>query len=339
MTTALPIAEFIKYRPDCALIDVRTPVEFAKGHIPTAVNVPLFNNEERAEIGTLYKQHNREAAILRGLDFVGPKMRSLVETTQRVSTQQSICLYCWRGGMRSQSVAWLLSTYGYHTYTLKNGYKAFRNYILEAFELPHHLLIISGKTGTGKTAILQALRQKRQQVVDLEALARHKGSAFGGIGQPEQPTQQQFENELGLTWRGLSVETPVWVEDESRYIGSRIIPQPIWRQMKAAPLIFVDMPLDLRVERLVQEYGQQDITSLVAAIDKIKKRLGGPQAQQAIAALHRGDLTTSCAILLEHYYDKAYLHSLSHKPPDCIRHVRVDSTDPVENAERVLQAL
>lgn len=342
MSEPLPIVEFMKLQRQCPILDVRTPAEFAKGHIPGAINLPLFSNEERAEIGTLYKRESREAAILRGLDFVGPRLRSMIETVETdypLSDKKRLGLYCWRGGMRSQCVAWLLRLYGYQPDTLEGGYKAFRRYILDVFEQPRLLTVLGGKTGSGKTDILEALQAQGQQVINLEKLARHKGSAFGGLGQPPQPTQQQFENELGLQWLALSPEQPVWIEDESRYIGHCTIPDALWQAMEQSPTIFVDVPLALRVERLVAEYGQQDRANLAAAVHKIKKRLGGQQAKTALAALERGDLEICCTILLERYYDKAYLYDLAQKRPDGIRHIEITSEYPAENAAKVLEAM
>ncbi|MDX1523211.1 MAG: tRNA 2-selenouridine(34) synthase MnmH [Anaerolineae bacterium] len=332
----LPVAEFMAAREHQPVVDVRTPAEFAKGHMPGAVNLPLFSDQERAVVGTRYKHEGRQAAILQGLDYVGPKMRTLLEQADRVIEGDSLLLYCWRGGMRSQSLAWLMELYGYQTHTLAGGYKSFRNYVLESFELTAHPIILGGKTGSGKTDILKQLAVRGQTIIDLEGMAGHKGSAFGGIGQPAQPSQQLFENRLGLTWRKHCSAPLMWVEDESYYVGQRLIPKPVWTQLQAALTLFIEMPLDLRIERLLTEYGHQDPALLAEAILKIKKRLGGFCTQQALAALKRGDLKTCCAILLEHYYDKAYLHGLAQKPPHQVYRLEVTTADPAQNAETIL---
>ena len=235
MTKTVPITKFMSLRQRFPVIDVRTPAEFSRGHCPGAANLPLFSDQERAAVGAVYKQQSREAAILLGLDYVGPKMRTFLEKAQALVRHNTLLFYCWRGGMRSQSLAWLAELYGYQTYTLEGGYKAFRRYVLTTFARPAPVLILGGKTGSGKTDMLRVLAQKGQQIIDLEGLARHKGSVFGGLGQPLQPSQQQFENELGLCWRDLRRDRPVWLEDESRSIGQVVIPQDILTQMTTAP--------------------------------------------------------------------------------------------------------
>ncbi|MCB0214369.1 MAG: tRNA 2-selenouridine(34) synthase MnmH, partial [Anaerolineae bacterium] len=223
-TTKLGVEPFLELSRHYPVIDVRTSAEFAKGHIPGAMNIPLFSNEERAIIGTTYKQVGQREAMLLGLEIVGPKMRHLIEHIQTVATERTLLLHCWRGGMRSESVAWLAGLFGYRCYTLRRGYKGFRNYVLQMLELPSRLLILGGKTGSGKTEILQVLKQQGEQVIDLEGLAHHKGSSFGALGEADQPSQQQFENELAMQWRQLNLQRPVWLEDESRHIGKLSIP-------------------------------------------------------------------------------------------------------------------
>ncbi len=338
MPDTLSIEQFITHHQKFPVVDVRTPTEFTRGHLPGATNIPLFSDEERAMVGTAYAQESKKAAILQGLDFVGPKMRQLLEQADTVVERNTLLFYCWRGGMRSQSLAWLGDLYGYTTYSLEGGYKTFRRYILDTFEQRLPLMVLGGKTGSGKTAILKALAQLGQQFVDLEGLAQHKGSAFGGLGQPCQPTQQQFENDLGMIFREVDKTQPVWIEDESRYVGQIILPIEFWRQKFKAPILYIDVPLELRVERLVQEYGQQSQAQLAASIQKIKQRLGGMETEQALNALYRDDYHTCCAILLEHYYDKAYLHSLERKQPKNLHHLKLTSLDPLENAKTILDS-
>ncbi len=340
MTTSLEIDEFITLS-NVPLVDVRTPTEFAQGHVPSAVNLPLFSDAERAAVGTAYKQQSREQAVLIGLEFVGPKMRPILEQLQTLVHQEAaaVRLYCWRGGMRSASVAWLSEMSGYRAYTLRGGYKTFRNYTLALFEQPTPLRLLSGKTGSGKTEILQALSCLGHQVVDLEGLAHHKGSAFGSFGQSPQPTQQQFENELGWQWRTLCPTCPTWLEDESRRIGQLYLPPPLWARMSTAPTIFIDVPFEQRVERLVRDYGHHPTALLREAIVKIKKRLGGWQTQQAVNALEQGDLRSCCALLLEHYYDKAYVRSLENRASEQVQHITLIGADVTAHAQQLAEAV
>ena len=183
------IDEFLKLAETHPVFDVRSPGEYNHAHIPGAKSLPLFTDEERKEVGTAYKQISREQAIKIGLDYFGPKMRKMVEEVEAVSqlvTRDSklILIYCWRGGMRSGAVSWLLDTYGFKVCTLIGGYKKFRNYVLDTFKKPYHFNIIGGFTGSGKTELLKTLKERGEKVIDLEAIANHKGSAFGAIGLP-----------------------------------------------------------------------------------------------------------------------------------------------------------
>jgi tRNA 2-selenouridine synthase len=339
MMPTLDIAQFLKRQQKHPVIDVRTPAEYSKGHIPGAYNIPLFDEAERAEVGLIYKQQNREEAILRGLDFVGPKMRSLIEAVKEIVPTGEILIYCWRGGMRSQSVSWLLNLYGYQTYTLIGGYKAFRREVLACLEQAKNILILGGKTGSGKTDILLALGQLGQDVIDLEGLARHKGSAFGAIGQAPQPSQQTFENELSRQWRHISSESQVWLEDESQRIGKIVLPKTFWDRMQTAQTVYLEVPLALRVDRLVAEYGTYPHQNLEMAIHAIEKRLGPQHAKQALDSLHHGDLEACCHILLTQYYDKAYLYGLARKQKEQVQTISISGTDATENAKLILNTL
>jgi tRNA 2-selenouridine synthase len=330
------IEEFLALRDRFPVFDVRTPAEYEKGHIPGAHNLPLFSDVERALVGTTYQKAGREAAVLEGLEYVGPKMRQMIETVQKVTPGKTVLLLCWRGGMRSSSVAWLLNVYGYEVHLLKGGYKAFRNYVLQTFEIPRNIIILSGHTGSGKSDVLEQLKQMEEQVIDLEGLAHHKGSAFGGLGELPQPTQQKFENQLAFLWRSVDAERPLWLEDESQKIGSRMIPQPLWQQMRNARVIFLKVPFESRVERLTREYGVFRKTELVESIEKLRTRLGGLQVKKALEALAQDDLKLCCEILLRHYYDKTYLHGLNRRNPKTIYTLETDTPDPQKNAERLL---
>ena len=328
---------FLKEATQRPVLDVRSPAEYAAGHLPGAYSFPLFDNSERAQVGTTYRQVGSYEALLVGLELVGPNLRTMVEQAHALAPDKEVLVHCWRGGMRSESVAWLLATAGLTTHTLIGGYKAYRRHLLASWQKAFHLLVLGGATGSGKTAILRALREQGEQVIDLEALAHHRGSAFGGIGQPEQPTTEQFQNNLYHAWRSVDPQRRVWVEDESFSIGQVKLPLEFWQKMQAQPLFVVEVPRAARVERLVAEYGSMDTLALEKAILTIRKRLGGLRTQQALAALEQGQFAEVADVLLA-YYDKSYERSLTKTHTGPI--VRVPSLvgDPYANAIQLAKA-
>lgn len=311
MLRAMDMEAFLAPEEVIPIVDVRSPAEFTRGHIPGAVNLPLFSDEERARVGTLYKQQGRDAAVLEGLRHVGPRMADLVIQARQLAPHGRIGVHCWRGGERSASVAWLLDKAGFpEVRVLRGGYKMFRRHVLRSFEEERSWLVLGGHTGSGKTLVLRALRDAGQAVLDLEAAAHHKGSAFGGLGQPAQPSQEHFENVLWHHMRALPCDLPVWIEDESRMIGRVQIPDALYAHMRSAPLLFLEVPLHARVERLVAEYGGLPPEGLSAAIRAIEKRMGPQHARDALLALETGDLRKVANRLLA-YYDKTYDHGRS----------------------------
>ncbi len=342
------IENFLELAKENPVLDVRSPGEYNHAHIPHAYNLPLFTDEERKVVGTAYKQQSREQAIKTGLDFFGPKMREMVEKAASIVRSQEsgvspnsagselpakdsrlILLYCWRGGMRSAGVAWLLDLYGFKVYTLIGGYKKFRYYVLDTFKLPFRIKIVGGYTGSGKTELLKALQQKGERIIDLEGIACHKGSAFGNIGMPAQPTQEMFENILATELRRsivnseLSIKddphspltfhhSPLWLEDESQRIGLVNIPNDLWKNMRQSPVYFLDIPFEERLKHIVQEYGNLDHEKLKGAIERISQKLGNLNAKTAILLLDEGKIMESFGILLK-YYDKLYFKSLHNR--------------------------
>lgn len=322
------------------LLDVRSPLEFNSGHIPHAVNLPLFTDEERKIVGTLYKQTGKDAAILKGLEIVGPKLKHIVLEVKKHSKGREISVYCWRGGMRSGSMVWLLKTAGFKVNLLKGGYKSFRKYTLEIFSNTYNLMIIGGKTGSGKTMVLEELIRAGEQIINLEKLASHKGSSFGSLGEASQPTQEQFENLLAFELSKLDRMKTIWVEDESRLVGNKVIPEQFWIQMRNAKVIYLDIPFEQRVQYLLNEYGKFTSENLKEAINRITKRLGGLSAKTALEAIDNSDLKTACEISLQ-YYDKSYDHGVSKRAPESITKVKFEKLDfknianaIKENAER-----
>jgi tRNA 2-selenouridine synthase len=337
MSVSLPVETFLTKTPHIPLLDVRSPGEFEQGHIPGAVNLPLFSDEERVKVGTLYKHSGKDVAFLTGLDIVGPKMSGFVKQARKVAPGGEVLVHCWRGGMRSSSMAWLLQTAGLQVKgILQKGYKAYRQEVLQFFERPLKLMILGGKTGSGKTNILQELARQREQIIDLEAIAHHKGSSFGSIGQGAQPTIEQFENNLHAAFLQLDLSRRIWLEDESRHIGLVRIPNPLFEQMRQAPLLFIEVPYYQRVDNLVQVYSHCDHRQLEEGLLKIRKRLGGLHFSKALEALDAGSYAEVAALTLN-YYDKAYVFGLAKRPPASIHKLELSGTAMTANANQLIQ--
>lgn len=329
--------DFLDIAETGILIDVRTPAEYEAGHIAQAINLPLFSNEERAVVGTLYIRSGSDKAVEKGLEFVGHKMAGWVREARKLANGRTICLYCWRGGMRSNSMAWLFRTAGLQAITLCGGYKAYRRGLAECLNRnPWRFIILGGHTGCGKTEVLDQLKQCGQQVIDLEGLAGHRGSAFGALGQSGQPTTEQFGNRIHEVLRTFDPSRPVWCEDESLSIGRVYIPNEFFAAMSQAPLIIYDIPLSLRLERLTSEYGQYPDEKLIAAFLKIEKRLGGLQTQQAIEYIKDNRKSEAAAIALR-YYDKGYDHCKLRKSRTQALNLNTDRDDPRQAVTELLR--
>jgi tRNA 2-selenouridine synthase len=429
------IEKFLQLAENFPVLDVRSPAEYKQAHIPGALSVPLFTDEERKVVGTAYKQQSRQAAIKIGLDFFGPKMRTMVEEVEKIvgswklevgssgldvggsrlnversgfdsltyddsvnrlasetqnsvlnaatsnfqqppsnpttqpsnlkapssnpqlttsnvqpptsnpATPKAVLVHCWRGGMRSAGVAWLLDLYGFKVYTLIGGYKVFRNWVLKQFQVPYHFNILGGYTGSGKTEVLKALRQQQELVVDLESLAGHKGSAFGNIGLPPQPSQEMFENRLALNlhseWsKAVAAQRRIWLEDESQRIGTVNIPQPLWVTMRSSPVYFLDIPFEQRLLHIVEEYGALDKEKIADATTRLQKRLGGLETKTALAHLRENDLQECFRILLK-YYDRYYLKGLNNRDnrESLINTIPCTTVDAAANAHDILKTI
>jgi len=323
---------------DRVLLDVRTPAEFDKGHIPGANSFPLFSNEERVKVGTLYKQVSPESAFLKGLDLVGPKMSGFIKWAKKLSPQRKVCLHCWRGGKRSGSLSWLLAMAGFDVQVIEGGYKRYRKYQREnTVNQPYQFYVLGGRTGCGKTAILHAIAQQ-EQMIDLEGLAHHKGSAFGALGELPQPSVEHFENKLYNHLGKQDLSKRIWLENESKSIGRVFLPEEFWLKMKAAPLINVERSFDERVQILVDGYADYDPKDLKKSFTKITKRLGGQHVKTALEALDKNDFTTAAAIALR-YYDKAYQYMLEKNPSPDIVILNIEGLSVEAAAKKVLQTV
>jgi len=332
---SVSVQEFLELSKQHPVIDVRTPAEFEHGHIPGAVNIPLFSNEERAIIGTIYKQEGKKPAMLKGMELVSPKFSEFLRSAETVSNTGTLLVHCWRGGMRSGGMAWLFEWYGFKVFTLKDGYKSFRRMVLETFKQPRELKILAGRTGSGKTLILKEIEKLGQTIIDLEEIAHHKGSAFGTLGETPPPTQEMFENELAVSLLNIPADKKIWLEDESQNIGKRIIPNDLWYQMRAANVYYVDIPLEKRVEYLVEAYGKYSKEELIESIEKIRKRVGFQHSKAAIEAIHNGDLKKACEISLV-YYDKSYDHGVAKRNATTIYKTAFAELKPEEIAKAII---
>ncbi|HEU4472961.1 MAG TPA: tRNA 2-selenouridine(34) synthase MnmH [Flavisolibacter sp.] len=325
----LAVPDFMRESRRGLILDVRSPGEFNHAHIPGAVNLPLFSDEERKTVGTAYKQQSRELAIKAGLEFFGPRMRSMVEAVEALlsnmpgeATRQPVPVFvhCWRGGMRSGAVAWLLDLYGFKVSTLAGGYKAFRKEVLAAFNEPYPFRVVGGLTGSGKTELLHQLEKEGEAVIDLEGLASHKGSAFGNYNMPPQPGQEMFENLLAIElWKKTGKLHPscrkasvIWIEDESQRIGDINLPGTLWLGMRRSPLFFLELPFEERLEHITEEYKDCRPEKLLASIQRISKRLGPLETRHCLEFIQAGQAREAFRILL-HYYDKVYLKGLHNR--------------------------
>ncbi len=324
----LDIDEFLDFsdKGDHVIIDARSESEFAHAHIPGAINIPILNDEERKLVGTEYKQKGKDAAVQLGFRLVGPRFHEIITDTISKAEKNNLLLYCWRGGMRSNILGWLLSINGFRVKLLSGGYKSFRNFVLETNAQPRNLIVLGGATGSGKTETLAHLSLHGQPVIDLEAIANHKGSAFGLLGRGKQPSNEQFENILALKLRRYENGEWVWVENESRTIGSCALPDAFYSQMRNSPVIELKVPLEVRMQRITQEYGSFSIEELTSCSEKVKKRMGPQHLKMALEHLHSGNFHGWLGILME-YYDKQYSYGNDQRDSNTIFPIETNMQD------------
>jgi len=326
---------FLEEAKNRVILDVRSPAEFEKGHIPGAHCFPLFSDEERAQVGTLYTKSGREAAFFVGLDIVGPNMSKFVKQALRLAPHKQVLIHCWRGGMRSASMAWLLQSAGFDVKLLSGGYKSYRAYIREAFNIPVKLLVLSGMTGCGKTEILLEMKKMGAQMIDLEGMANHKGSAFGHLGQKPQPSTEQYENNLASIWSSIDFSKPIWIEDESRNVGGVQIPESLYTSMTKSVVIRIDFPKSYRVKRLVAEYADIDDQAIALSLQKIKDKLGNKNVQELMLLLSEQQYSIFVDNILD-YYDESYDYSLKKKPFSRVEKISPLRLNPKDQATEIL---
>lgn len=331
------VEAFLKHAESTPVIDVRSPSEFSAGHIPGAVNISLFDDSERAIVGIKYKKEGRNEAILKGIELSGPSMHLKLQSALKIAGDNKILVHCWRGGMRSEAMAWLFSLAGIETTLLEGGYKSYRHFVLSALAEKRKVIVLGGMTGSSKTQILRRLALLNSQVVDLEALANHKGSAFGALGQQPQPSSEHFSNILFDKWRHIDAADPVWLEDESRNIGTVFMPDSFYDNIQSSRTVILMMSLEKRLPRLIEEYSTYPREHLKDSVLRISKRLGGDNTKDALAAIDTGDFAKAIEITLK-YYDKAYIYGISKKHSGKIIYIETDTDDIEINAEKVLEA-
>lgn len=319
---------------------MRSPAEYQQGHIPGAISLPLFSDEERKVIGTLYKQEGRNTAVRKGLEFIGPKLIQFVDQVDQLVKDplEPINVHCWRGGMRSASMATLLETAGFKTLVIRGGYKAYRNWGGTFFRSPWNLMILTGHTGSAKTEILHELKKQGEQILDLEDLANHRGSSFGSLGQESQPTTEHFQNLIAQELSTLDSQKRLWVEDESIRIGQCHLPNLFFDQMRESSWVKIERPRQQRIKHLTAIYGSAPKQELSAAIERLSRRLGGLRLNQCLESLERDDPSATADLLLD-YYDKSYDLSISKREKSLGRILTFDSQNEEEIATQILNSV
>ena len=326
-------------RQEALLVDVRSPAEFADTSIPGAINVPLFSNEERAEIGTLYKNTGKAVARRRGIALAAPKIPELIDQVEAARTSRTIpvIVFCWRGGMRSLAMASFMNLAGIPARQLVGGHKAFRRMVCDYFD--HHkwprIYVLRGLTGIGKTRILQQLEQQGYPVVDLEKLANHRGSAFGSLGLGKQPGQKLFEARLWDRLDKLKNSPYLITEGESRHIGRIAVPLRFHQAMQDQTSLWLTTPIALRTKIILADYPDlgQVTEPITRALDSLKERLGGKTVARLQHYLHTEDWNSLIADLMQTYYDPLYLHT---KPQ---QHLEICYDSLEQGISKVISAL
>lgn len=321
-------------------IDLRSPSEYETGRIPGAFNIPLFTDQERAEVGTIYKQVGAEQAKDRGLEIVAPKLPGMVSAIRKHTvTKRPVVLYCWRGGMRSASVAAIAEIMGVHVYRLNGGYKSYRRHVLESleqFKLKPQIVVLCGSTGVGKTTLLKMLAKAGEAVIDLEGIANHRGSAFGHVGLGKPSTAQNFDSLLLEDLLRFNDRPTLLVECESKRIGNVYLPQVLYQRMQIGKKILVTASLETRSERIISEYQQTGICNeaVIGSIRMLAKRLGERTSQNLIELYQNGKFKEVVEFLLSEYYDPLYGYEKSN--PESYD-LCVDATDLQQAAWEIQQ--
>ncbi len=319
--------------PNPLYVDVRAPVEYNEDHIPGAINLPIFNDDERKEIGTMYKMVGRVDAVKRGTEIGGRRIVDIINSLTEIKDKE-IIIYCARGGMRSAAVASLISSLGIKTYRIIDGYRSFRKMVMDrlsTIEIKPQVFVLQGFTGAGKTEILKIT----PNAVDLEDMAGHRSSIFGGIGLT-QNSQKRFETLLWQRLEELENEQFVLFEGESKKVGNSHIPENIFRQMREAPAIYIETPIERRVEIIRKEYtGFNEDERILRTVNTLRSKLGPAKTDLLVELYNQGNLDEFIKILLLDYYDTLYRHTL-----DTFKYLaRIDNTDTADASRHVIEVI
>ncbi len=299
------------------IIDVRTPAEFAEDHIPGAINCPVLSDEERITVGTLYKQVSPFEARKVGGALVAKNIARHLETRfQGHPKSWKPLVYCWRGGQRSGAMSIILAQVGWAAHKLEGGYKTYRRHVLEQLEsLPQRYTfkVVCGPTGSGKSRLLAALAETGHQVLDLEGLAQHRGSVLGRLPQQPQPSQKWFDSQLLLALKGFDPVRPVYVESESKKIGSIALPSELFDAMHASQCLLLETPMDVRVAGLQEDYLHyiNEPEALIAQLQSLHQFHSSKQLEHWSEQIRAGDFPALVEELLMLHYDPTYLRALS----------------------------
>ncbi len=346
----IPLSSYFEHYQDIEsgrlkVIDLRSPAEFALGAMPQALNIPLFTDAERSEVGKTYKQLGPRDAIQLGLEFVAKKIEDFVSSlVNEANAERRLIVHCWRGGMRSSSVGLLLRTLGYDPIVIAGGYKRYRHEVLDLIdELTRHpLMILNGRTGAGKTQLLHALSNLRAPVIDLEGLARHRGSALGSLNIPvPQPTQQQFENDLAKAYIRVRHSPKIIMEIEQN-IGTIQMPAALRKNIYAAEMILIERPFEDRVAHIEREYASRwsplDEEKFDRGMLQLKKLLSAETYQKIIEHNKRGERADAIRLLMKHRYDQCYDKAIRRQANRIIATVNA-TDDVIPAAEQIIKLL
>jgi len=327
---------------DSLFLDMRSPSEYADGHLPGSINIPVFTNEERAEVGVLYRHQGAEIAKIKGLEIASVKLPNMIQQINQLANQQSVIVYCWRGGMRSRSIATILDLMGVPVYQLTGGYKAYRSYVLARLHnhrINPRIVLLHGLTGVGKTTILQMLAQRAIPTIDLEDLANHRGSVFGHIGKGPSVTAKNFDAVLLTLLEKYQQESYIIVEAESKRIGNVYLPDCLYKAMQAGLHVLVTASKETRINRLLEEYLQEGgipSTVIIQSLETLQTRLGKAKVKILQDLVMQGEYHRFVEILLVDYYDPLY----KYEGPDNTEYdLCISSENMTEATDQIIEFL
>ncbi|RDW21352.1 tRNA 2-selenouridine(34) synthase MnmH [Oceanobacillus arenosus] len=328
----------LKNKGELTVIDVRSPSEYKDATIPGSINIPFFNDEERAEVGTIYKQVSPQAAKDRGLEIVSAKLPDFIKKFRKLEGNKAV--FCWRGGMRSRTTATVLALMGIKAFRLDGGYRSFRHWVvdkLENTEWRKEAIVLNGYTGSGKTLILQQLHEAGYPVIDFEGLANHRGSNFGQIGL-DPNNQKKFDGLLIEDLIRLKDSSYVLFEGESRRIGKVALPNFIMEMKDKGTQLIIEMPIEERMIHILDDYHPwEHQEECIEAFARVKKRIHTPIAAQIESDLKSGNFSEAVGLLLEYYYDPLYDHTAMQIPADQKIRIKADNIDEaVESLKKYL---